>query len=223
MKLTHVKRQEQLISKTLREQGRKKGHEALLTHHIRQLEASDIDTDFASANGVRSVTAEDIKKIYGWQTNGGGLEFRYMMNEFKYYPNFSRTRLDVPVTLKPESHVDNQNKKKTVVRYLSPKDGGNHLYILKPVWPVLHDPSIPIFIVEGEKKTLLMVQLGYMAIGVSGIWNGYSDGQLIPDFNLINLKKREINIIFDRDTVSNIQVRRAEQKLAYDLHERAIR
>lgn len=106
-----------------------------------------------------------------------------------YEEGFSRVRLDEPLILKDERKP----------KYLSPINSENRLYIPKPVRVVLKDPSIPIYITEGEFKALKLTQEGFPCIGLPGIW-GFSRGKkLLPDFDEINLKGRRVTIILDSD------------------------
>ena len=86
-------------------------------------------------------------------------------------------------------------------KYLQKKGTGNHLYIPKKVCAILSDVSIPIYITEGEKKTLKAVQEGLFCIGVSGWWNWKNKGsdKLISDFDLIRFDGRKTILIPDND------------------------
>jgi hypothetical protein len=60
-------------------------------------------------------------------------------------------------------------------KYLQPKAAGNHLYVppglhdLAPGWAA--DPSITLFVTEGEKKALAAVQAGLPTIAVGGVFS----------------------------------------------------
>lgn len=86
-------------------------------------------------------------------------------------------------------------------RYLQAKDSGNHLYLPHILdAAVLQDPTIDLYITEGEKKALAACQKGLPCIAVSGLWN-WSAGnkRLLEDFNKILLQGRNIDIVPDND------------------------
>ncbi len=158
----------------------------------------------------------------GWcgPLSSGGILFKYPSGEDSYHSEYSRVRLDKPVPIKSGSQSGLYSPTQSVAKYLSPKGSTNHLYILKLVWKILDDIKVPLFFVEGEKKSMKFVQEGYMAIGLAGIYGAYSKGNLLDEFNLINLRGREVYLLFDGDKFINGSVRKAEQKLAKDLYER---
>lgn len=55
-----------------------------------------------------------------------------------------------------------------------------------------------IYIVEGEKKTLAGLQQGLGCVGIGGIWNWVSEGELSEDFKLFNWNKK-VELIPDSD------------------------
>lgn len=76
-----------------------------------------------------------------------------------------------------------------------------HLYILPAVDSVLNDPAIPLFIVEGEKKTAKAVELGLPAVGLGGVWNWKEKNiGAIEEFNTINWSSRTVTLVPDSDT-----------------------
>ena len=92
------------------------------------------------------------------------------------------------------------------------------------------DPSIPLTITEGAKKTACVLSAGHACLGLSGVYNGvrtpknqYGDkiGQptLIPELECIDWQGRKVTFLYDQDkkrkTVRN--VRKAIQRLGYQL------
>jgi hypothetical protein len=114
-------------------------------------------------------------------------------------------------------------------KYLQPKGSGSHLYIPTAVRKILNDPTIPLYIVEGEKKTSKGVQEGLHCIGLGGLWNwsdGSEDKNLIPDFDLINWEGREVYLVPDNDWLQSNRhgehrnLRQAVFELGYRLIDR---
>jgi len=87
-------------------------------------------------------------------------------------------------------------------RYLQPKGSGSHLYIPDAVEKILGDPTIPIYITEGEKKTLKAIQEGLPCVGLGGLWNwsnGDDEKTLITDFDRIEFRGRLVFLVPDND------------------------
>ncbi|MGE5443209.1 MAG: DUF3854 domain-containing protein [Ignavibacteriales bacterium] len=111
-------------------------------------------------------------------------------------------------------------------KYLSPKDRGNHAYILPQVAEVAksYNPDKPIFITEGEKKAAKATIDGFPCIGLSGIRNFKdSEKDLLPDFDQYVWKDRIVYIVFDSDITDKFQVKHAELRLAVQLINRGAR
>jgi hypothetical protein len=94
-------------------------------------------------------------------------------------------------------------------------------------WLLLH-PEIPLCITEGAKKAGTLLSAGYSAIALPGIHNGYrtpkdrsgrriGKSHLIPQLQALATGKREIYLVFDRDTKpKTVQaVRAAIKKTGY--------
>src|SRR5438309_780703 len=57
-------------------------------------------------------------------------------------------------------------------RYRSPAKVQNHLYVPPMLDPKrLADVSFPLYVTEGEKKTLKAVQEGLVCVGLAGVWS----------------------------------------------------
>lgn len=76
---------------------------------------------------------------------------------------------------------------------------------------VLENPKIPVIITEGAKKAGALLTVGYVAIALPGIFNGYRNPKdeqgnhkgncfLIPDLAKLAIRGREFIICFDQDT-----------------------
>ena len=110
-------------------------------------------------------------------------------------------------------------------RYLHPKAKPARPYILPWVWDIREKTSKPLWITEGAKKVLKLVQHGGAAIGLQGVWNFREAGEgdeafLFDDLAAFSLKGRTVYIGFDQDLWSNPQVRFALFELALKLQSR---
>ena len=88
-----------------------------------------------------------------------------------------------------------------IMRYYQPPGSGNHLYVLPPVTAKLHDTSVPLFLVEGEKKAASLVERGYTGGATAGLWNwkGADSWDGIPELKEIPFVDREVVIVPDND------------------------
>ncbi len=70
-------------------------------------------------------------------------------------------------------------------------------------WQWVGQQQIPIIVTEGEKKAGCLLTLGYAAIALPGIFNGYrKPGVLIPELEVFTTQKRSFYICFDFETRS---------------------
>jgi len=79
------------------------------------------------------------------------------------------------------------------------------------------DTNIPIIITEGEFKTDVGCEAGFMVIGIAGVWSWKSNKKklpVIPDLKEIDWVNREVYLTFDSDLRTNIKVREALNALA---------
>ena len=80
-------------------------------------------------------------------------------------------------------------------------------------WVIDH-PEVPIILTEGVKKAAALLSLGFVAIGVPGIWGAYrkNDGDpcLLPQLECFTRKERDFYFAFDQD--EKRKTRRANRK-----------
>src|SRR5215470_5520282 len=106
----------------------------LLDPHRAKLLECGLTVETWTRARLHSGSPAEVKEILGYGTGAGGLVI-------PYDESYSRVRIDNPG---PDGK-----------RYRSPKGQGNRLYIL-PTLPTnaLTDPSIPLYVTEGELKAL---------------------------------------------------------------------
>jgi Domain of unknown function (DUF3854) len=77
----------------------------------------------------------------------------------------------------------------------------------------------PLYVTEGEKKTLAAHQAGLNAVGVGGIWTWLckATGEPIADLNLVQWDGREVTIIPDSDVFQRVDLLRAIYALGCEL------
>jgi len=82
-----------------------------------------------------------------------------------------------------------------------------------------HHPQVPIILCEGAKKAACLLSLGYAAVALPGVWNGYRSKDvlgnpvaptLIPDLEELATPGRQVYICFDHDlkpsTLENVNL-----------------
>jgi uncharacterized protein DUF3854 len=102
-----------------------------------------------------------------------------------------------------------------LIKYLQPCDSSVRIYFpLATLDAVLHSHD-ELYAVEGEKKSLVVVQLGLPAIGLSGIegWHVAGERGLHPDLDDVGLRGRIVNVVPDADVRTNPAVHQAVQRL----------
>jgi hypothetical protein len=190
----------------------------LRKEHLEQLSQSGIESAMAERWGVSSVTHEEALEL-GFMGQGSlaGLYFPYYDPKLGQFIRTGRLRLDEPFMDGP--------------KYLAQKGSGNKPYMPAPLkdskWyhRVANDKSIPLWIVEGEKKALKLAQHveNDCVIGIGGC-NNWSEPrteeekdakkrrQLLPILRHF-CQGRTVYIGFDSDVLDNDDVYNAERAL----------
>jgi len=141
---------------------------------------------------------------------------------------------------KPDYAFGKDGKVKPERKYLGAPGSANRLYTPPGVTlQQLADASIPIVIVEGEKKALALWRLAnheartprFIPIGIAGVWNwrgvvgktGGPNGERldvkgpIADLSRVQWKGRTVFVVFDANVHSNDSVKWARKGIAREL------
>lgn len=112
--------------------------------------------------------------------------------------------------------------KRGTVKYLQPRHSGVRIYFPLATLDRVRHSDAPLYIVEGEKKSLAVAQLGLPAIGICGIegWHVAGSRELLPDFAHVPLAGRRIRLLPDGDWQTNADVRRGALRFARALEVR---
>jgi hypothetical protein len=110
------------------------------------------------------------------------------------------------------------------VKYLQPPSSGVRLYLPVATLPAVLQSGEPLWVIEGEKKSFAVAQLGLPAVGICGIEGWHAGGRraLLHDFEHINLR-RTVKVVPDGDVRSNAAVAGATNRLAETLERRGAR
>jgi hypothetical protein len=100
------------------------------------------------------------------------------------------------------------------MKYAQPPKTGARLYVPFKI------SDGPIYVCEGEKKTLAARQPGLNAVGIGGVWNWLSRGEPIDDLTLVEWDGREVTIIPDSDVFGRADLLRAVYALGRELQSR---
>lgn len=95
--------------------------------------------------------------------------------------------------------------------------------MLEPVVDLLQDFTKPVYFVEGEKKSAIGYQAGLgCVVGVGGVWNflDKANGELIPEFDRIAWRNREIFYIPDSDVWARRDLQEAIFEFGVKIQER---
>lgn len=216
---------------------------SLTTADFESLNWSYITPDLAKQALLYRVDSVEGAELIGRNGSGdySGIVFPYVLPGSDH-PREYRLRRDNPDL---EQRSDGTIKEKA--KYLSPPGRSNMLYFVPmtdPEW--LTDASLPVCITEGEKKTLALWELSwhglsdaglmprFLPVGLSGAWNwrgtvgktANATGQrqavkgVIPDFDLIKWKKRDVYLVFDTNVKTNESVQAARRELGKELTRR---
>jgi hypothetical protein len=152
--------------------------------HLEDLRRSGLSDDTIARARLYSVRPNDIAKIATDPRITSLLAFPYT-DEFTRYKVF-------PTNLKAKTKTGS-------FRYLQLSQSGVHIYLPPGVGMVLPNPTIPLGIVEGEKKALKGWQEGLMCLAIGGLYLWLTHGRLTPELKAINWRGRSVPLYPDSD------------------------
>lgn len=211
----------------------------LTPEDYKELESSWITKELADSAMLRRVDSIEGAQIVGQK---GKRDCRGIV--IPYYrpgsphPVSHRLRRD-----NPDWKSDRHGCLKPDGKYLTAPGGGNRLYF--PVGITLdqlQDPTMPIVLVEGEKKAIALWRLAwwnveaprFIPIALAGVWNwrGTVGKSCAPngarvdvkgpiaDLDRINWAERPVIVLFDSDVSTNESVKWARKGIAAELAKR---
>jgi len=189
---------------------------ALAPEHLADLRKSTLTDDMIRGQYIRSVPPAMIRPLLGFDNPEirSALVFPFR-SPHGGFMNHVRVKI-FPSLTDEDGHG---------IKYLQPKRSGVRLYFVhRCLDRVLHSDE-PLWITEGEKKACCLAQLGYAAIGITGVENWHVKGTcvLLPDFDEIPLVGRVIELLPDTDFQTNPDVERAIRSFAFALAARGAR
>src|SRR5215210_4483290 len=168
-------------------------------HRRTQLAAA---ADVIAERGTYSARrGADVPQTSGWLPKKPGIVFQVHTLDGEVFP---RLRLDNPGR-RP--------------KYMQPKGHSNRLDVHPRQHERIKQPGGIRYVTEGEKKVDAGVSRGLLMVGLSGVWNGQKDKELIFDWYLLPLAGECYSILFDSDIETNPDVQMAADRQARLLQE----
>ena len=167
--------------------------------HLADLRASGLSDETIRAAGVYSIRPRDIKLFFSARKRvppkiETALCFPYQGGEFARIKLFPALE---------------------TMKYSQPPKTSARLYI-----PFTVNDG-PLYVCEGEKKTLAAHQAGMNAVGIGGLWNWLTKGEPIDDLKHIEWDDREVIVIPDSDVFHRQDLLKAVYAFGRELRERS--
>lgn len=183
--------------------------------HLADLRKSGLSDETIARQKIRSVLPNLISQLLGFPGSKvmSALLFPFPCPTSRFMDHI---RMKIFPALKT---------KKGSVKYLQPRHSGMRLYFpLATLDRALHRGE-PLWLVEGEKKSLVAAQLGLPAVGFCGIegWHPKGSQNLLGDFDRIGLRGRIVELVPDSDWQTNPDVERGVDRFAAALMARGAR
>ena len=169
--------------------------------HHRTLEAGSTPDVIAERGTFSARRGRDVPQDHGWLPKKPGIVFPVHTLDGGI---FHRLRPDNPGQFP---------------KYMQPKGHPNRLDAHPRQHERIKRPGGMRYVTEGEKKVDAGVSRGLLMVGLSGVWNGQKDKELIPDWFLLPLEGERYSILYDSDIASNPNVQMGADSQARLLRE----
>lgn len=182
---------------------------------LAKLAESCLDAKDAAALDIRPVSKADSVSL-GLSRAGAGFKLSYFDIQGKQLPMFRYRYFETSGAFGVK-----------VNKYSQPTGTAPEIYLPRigeANWQeIASDASHPIAIIEGELKAASLTKHGVPTIGLGGIFNFARKKhgvEFLPSLEIFNWVGREVHIVTDSDIATNIEIRRAANRLAKLLTER---
>jgi uncharacterized protein DUF3854 len=100
-------------------------------------------------------------------------------------------------------------------KYLVPRESAPRLYSPIPTMRNALEGPAPLWIIEGMKEALAVMQLGLPVVGIESAWSWHVKGSraLLLDFAWISLRDRLVELVPDSDVQTNAMIARSMRQL----------
>jgi hypothetical protein len=184
----------------------------LVDDHRADLYRSGLTDETIALQRFRTVPPGMIAQLLGYDRPG--IVSAYLIP----FPDPAGGFMDhVRLKIFPTLHTDSGT-----VKYQQPSGSGQRVFFPLATLPAVLDSTEALWLVEGEKKSLAVAQLGFPAIGLCGIegWHTKGSPTLHHNFNAVRLLGRVVKIVPDGDFQTNEHVAAAVDRLADALTDR---
>ena len=198
---------------------------AIAPVHREDLEKSGLGKDMIQSQHIRSVPPDMIRRLLGldiaaiksallfpFASPDGGFMDHVRVKVFPTILKVTRAGKTRWITAEEQTPED---VKLETVRYLQPNDSAPRLYFIRRCLREVIDGDAPVWLVEGEKKSIAVAQRGLPTVGFCGVegWHAKGERGLIDDFSALRLHGRIVEVLPDGDYRTNPNVQRAIQRL----------
>ncbi len=186
---------------------------ALAPRHLEDLRKSGLTDETIAAQFFRSVPPSMIRRLMGFDLSGirSALLFPFR-SPAGGFMDHARIKI-FPALTDADGHT---------IKYCQPRGSAPRLYFVVRCLREVLEGAEPLWVVEGEKKSLAIAQLGLPAVGFAGVegWHVAGTDALLDDFNEIRLEGRVVELLPDGDYQTNLNVERAIRRFARALRAR---
>lgn len=193
-------------------------------HYAMLHDESGIADEVIAARGYRTITQAAELETLGFapvQRRAPGLLLPLWTTDGKngtyvFRPDNPRVRENRRKKLSDGTHPQ------SVVKYEQPQGEAVRVDCPPACHAQLADPSIPLFITEGQKKADALVSRGACAIALTGVWNwksrnDYGGVTFSNDLDYMAWDDRPVYLVFDSDVTSKTGVRQALERFTEHL------
>ena len=185
----------------------------LHAEHLADLRRSNLTDETIVKHQIFTVSPGDIPRLLGFDPKP--VQSAYLIGPPGFPADFFRLKIF-------PSYTDREGNR---VKYLQPRASGVRLFVPVQDRTRLVDSTRPLWLCEGEKKSLCAAQLGLAAVAILGVegWHPAGRRELLQDFDGIPLADRVIELAIDGDIWANPNVNRAARQFADALRHRGAR
>jgi hypothetical protein len=191
--------------------------------HLADLRKSGITDETIRAQRIRSVPPSMIDALLGFPTPG--VLSAYLMPfcdprggwmEHVKLKTFSDDRAGDVRGDHAEEHRERWRYNGGARKYLVRRRSAPRLYFPVSTMQRALEGDEALWLVEGMKKSLAVAQLGLPAVGLESAWGWHAAGsrELLPDFDLIAMNGRVVELVPDSDVQTNPMIKRSMIQLS---------
>lgn len=191
---------------------------ALEPQHLAELNSSRIDSGLIEQRGYVTLGAGDRDKLRelgcpAWAIRSDDAFPGLFLPMYR-----ARTGEYIGFQFKPAVPQPKPGTEKPV-KYATPTGMGNRLDVHPSCTDRVSDPSRPLWITEGVKKSDALATRDLAVVTLTGVWNWRNKEGTLGDWEDVPLKGRTVIVCFDSDAPTNPSVRHAMMRIVGWLRE----